>query len=360
MRRWAQRKPAGFNLAFLDIMACGLGAIILIFMLVKYQTESPATEVNAASAQLASLTDEIETIQSNNSALVAQSTALKQKLQQQTQSALQQDKARGATAQALIQLSKEIAQLEQKLAQQKQDAEQAQESSSADKPKTNEQHLLGLRVSGKRILILLDNSASMADERLVDIIKIKVSDTAAKKSAPKWRRAVAVAQWIVERIPERSEYMLITYNERADFLLDKKWLKASDANAQASVLQALQQHYPHSATNLHSALQLIKTNALAPTDIYIITDSLPTKGVQHLPTVRRLLECGVRASKKTTISGSCREALFYSVARSFSTLSATINTVLLPIEGDPDAPYAYWRWSASTTGTMVSPAGTWP
>ncbi|MEO1925140.1 MAG: VWA domain-containing protein, partial [Gammaproteobacteria bacterium] len=31
-----RKKTEGFNLAFLDIMSCGLGAIILVFMLVKH------------------------------------------------------------------------------------------------------------------------------------------------------------------------------------------------------------------------------------------------------------------------------------------------------------------------------------
>ncbi|RLA22020.1 MAG: VWA domain-containing protein, partial [Gammaproteobacteria bacterium] len=35
-----RRKTEGFNLAFLDIMSCGLGAIILVFMLVKYNAET--------------------------------------------------------------------------------------------------------------------------------------------------------------------------------------------------------------------------------------------------------------------------------------------------------------------------------
>ena len=181
MRWWSRRKPEGFNLAFLDIMACGLGAIILIFMLVKYQSENPNTEVNALRADLASIQDEIKTLESNSSTLAAQTEELKQKLQQQMQRAEQQDEETGATVQALIQLTKEIAGMEQKLAQQKQRAELAQETSPSNKQKSNEQHLLGLRVTGKRILILLDNSASMADERLLDIVKIKVVEYGGKK-----------------------------------------------------------------------------------------------------------------------------------------------------------------------------------
>ena len=42
MRR--HRKSEGFNLAFLDIMACGLGAVILVFMLVKHNASDLPVE----------------------------------------------------------------------------------------------------------------------------------------------------------------------------------------------------------------------------------------------------------------------------------------------------------------------------
>ena len=154
--------------------------------------------------------------------------------------------------------------------------------------------------------------------------------------------------------------MVINYNDQADFLLDKKWLSGSDASARSTVFQALENLYPHNATNLHSALELIKTSAVHPTDLYVITDSLPTKGLGNLSALQRFKSCGVVTSKTTTVSGKCRIALFYSAVQSFSSVSATVNTVLLPIEGDPDAPYAYWLWAATTTGMMVSPAGSWP
>lgn len=40
------RKSEGFNLAFLDIMACGLGAVVLVFMLVKHNVTEPTVEVD--------------------------------------------------------------------------------------------------------------------------------------------------------------------------------------------------------------------------------------------------------------------------------------------------------------------------
>ena len=44
MRR--RRRSEGFNLAFLDIMSCGLGAIVLVFMLVKYNVSDSNAEAN--------------------------------------------------------------------------------------------------------------------------------------------------------------------------------------------------------------------------------------------------------------------------------------------------------------------------
>lgn len=361
--RWSsQRRPAGFNLAFLDIMACGLGAIILVFMLVKYHSEEPSTESNALENELADILREIQATKSSNDALAAQLEKLKQQLQRRIKRSVRSDEEAGAAVEELIRLTKEIAGLEQKLARQKQQAEAPEPGETESvKDKTREEHLIGLRVTGRRILILLDNSASMADERLLDIVKIKASDTAAKKAAPKWRRAIAVAHWIMDRVPEDSEYMVIRYNAKADFLPDKQWRSGGDGSARAAVSQALEKLYPQEATNLHSALELIKTSSIRPTDIYVITDSLPTKGPGSLSALRRIKECGVGVGAgKTTVSGKCRLALFYAAVQSFSRSSARVNTVLLPIEGDPDAAYAYWLWAATTTGMMISPAGSWP
>ena len=45
-----------------------------------------------------------------------------------------------------------------------------------------EDYLLGLKVEGRRIAILIDRSASMTDERLIDIIRRKVRTDAEKRA----------------------------------------------------------------------------------------------------------------------------------------------------------------------------------
>jgi len=365
MNARARRRPEGFNLAFLDIMACGLGAIILIFMLVKYHAETPGVDTRQLESQLAGLRAEINATLAANREMEAQLEALKRELQDAAQRATQADARGEAAAAELIALTREVGRLEDALAQRR--AEAAAAAARASEPvddKFEQDHLIGLRVEGERILVLLDNSASMADERLVDIIKAKAAGAAAQQAGPKWRRALEIARWIIERAPARGEYLVARYNDAAAFVPDATWRAGGDEEARATVLQALAELRPHNATNLHAALQFIKRSRVRPTDIYVITDSLPTKGFESLPTVTRRRACGaltVRAANAaTTVSGECRLELFHAAIDKFADNRARINTVLLPIEGDPEAAYAYWLWSASTTGMLVSPAGSWP
>ncbi len=353
--RLPRRRGVGFNLAFLDIMSCGLGAIILIFMLVKYHTEQPDTQGHSLQAELNSIQNEIDSIEAANRSLAEKTEVLKASLREKVARTAQSNERSSAAARELIQLITEITRTEKKLARQQEDA--AQSAPTPGKAKPVQEHLIGLRVRGARIVILLDTSASMADERLVDIIKIKVSNIAAKKSAPKWRRTLAVARWIIDRVPEGSEYMVISYNSKANFLHARKWLRGGDASEIALASQALEELYPQNATNLHAALALMKKNSISPTDMYVITDSLPTQG-GGISRAAKLKACGT--GKKTTVSGSCRLALFNAATRSSTPASARVNTVLLPVEGDPEAAYAYWLWTAKSAGMMISPAGSWP
>lgn len=356
----ARRRPEGFNLAFLDIMSCGLGAIILIFMLVKYHAETPGDDTRQLESQLAGLREEVNAIASANRALESQLEALRRELQQAAQDAAQAGQAGEAAAAELIELTREIGRLEEALAKRKAAAEAAAQQTAESGDKIEQDHLIGLRVEGKRILVLLDNSASMTEERLADIIKTKVAGRSAQQAAPKWRRALAIARWIIERVAAGGEYMVVRYNDDASFVVDSTWRDGGDEQSRAAVLQALQELHPHEATDLHAALQFIKRNRINPTDIYVITDSLPTKGHEILSALQRRRACGSFTRSATTVSGECRLELFYAAIDKFADSRARVNTVLLPIEGDPDAAYAYWLWSASTTGMLVSPAATWP
>lgn len=83
-----RKQDDGFNLSFLDVMACGLGAVLMILILVKFQanTSIPKDEVEKLEKELAAqaaLSQEIEArIDSTNQAL-QQAVAADNQVQQQ-------------------------------------------------------------------------------------------------------------------------------------------------------------------------------------------------------------------------------------------------------------------------------------
>ena len=68
-----------------------------------------------------------------------------------------------------------------------------------------ENYLIGLKVEGRRIAVLIDSSASMTDEKLLNIIKRKNSSVQKKNKAPKWLRTKKTVRWLLARAPKSSQ-----------------------------------------------------------------------------------------------------------------------------------------------------------
>jgi virulence-associated protein VapD len=62
-----------------------------------------------------------------------------------------------------------------------------------------ETYLLGLKVEGQKIALLVDSSASMTNEKLIDIIKTKNSSNKNKQQAKKWLRTKKVVEWLRQK-----------------------------------------------------------------------------------------------------------------------------------------------------------------
>ena len=78
----------------------------------------------------------------------------------------------------------------------------------------------------------------------------------------------------------------------------------------------------------------------------MITDGLPTQGASA-PLIRK------------TIDGDDRLKLF---ERAFAKYprSVPFNAILMPMEGDPGAPSAFWVAARATGGSFMSPSKDWP
>ncbi len=357
-----RRRQPGTPMAFLDVMACGLGAVVLLFLIVKYNTEAV---VSVAADSIAAEAETLAALHREADILSAQIQAAEQRLRDRK---AKQDREAAAQAERMA----EDAQARVDLARIRREIREAQRKNEVltaeikallplraadpieDSRLGEEDYLLGLKVEGRRIAILVDRSASMTDERLLDIIKRKIRSDSEKRKGPKWQRTVRTLRWLIQRVPAASEFAVITFNDKATPLDAKAWRKGRDQAAVADVFREIDRLVPTGATNLEAGLQELANLVPAATDIYLVTDGLPTKSISS----PRRLGCSRNAS--TTVSGECRMALFLSSQRHSALAGRKIHVILLPLEGDPEAPGAYWRWTSRMGGLLLTPANNWP
>lgn len=357
MSFYKKRREEGFNLAFLDVMACGLGAVILILILVKFSanTDIPVEELNRLKQELAATTDIASQLQDSVDTKAAQNAAQTATLEE-VQRRLQALKIKQASVtQALKDELAVIAELETAIA--------AAGPLVADDPieisgAGEETYLVGLKVEGRRIGILLDMSASMTDDALIDVIKNKIGSDTQKQSAPKWQRTLRILNWLLARLPENAELTVVAFND-SSLVLGKSinsQRNREDINQIARQAAAL---VPNEGTNLQQGLQTIASTMTNISNLYIITDGLPTY-VNPNSGFNENRSCRPIQGKQATITGECRANAFAHTMRANPISGVTTNIILLPLEGDPMAPGFYWSWADRTRGTFIAPAGTWP
>jgi hypothetical protein len=209
--------------------------------------------------------------------------------------------------------------------------------------------MTGLKLGGERVLILVDASASMMDETVVNVIRLRNMSETRRRAAEKWRRTVNTLDWLTSQIPQKSQFQVYAFNTSAHALVpgsDGKWLSANDATALNGALTEMRKLVPKDGTSLENAFAVVTTLNPRPDNIIVITDGLPTQGATP-PAIRK------------TVDGEQRLKLF---ERSLSKLPSGIpvNVILMPMEGDPMAPSAYWALTRKTHGSFLSPAKDWP
>ena len=353
MPPFRRRRAEGFNLTFLDVMACGLGAVILLFLIVRHNTDTGAPEDRR-------LRSELRTLHERESALEARVGEARRQGAELARTAGAREKEHVAMRSALDSLRREAERLlgrNEALEASVEEAGAAQSSDVVEDPSAGEeQYLLGLRVEGERIAILLDRSASMTDEKLIDVVKRKVLADAEKQKGPKWLRTRRTVRWLLNRLPEGSEAAVVAFNENAAFLGGGGWRDGRDRAAISDLFLALDTLVPTGATNLQAGLDALARLEPPPTDVYLVTDGLPTRS-EYKGSL--LSGCSHRSRR---VSGECRKVLLDRTLRESARHagSGKVNVILLPLEGDPEAAAGYWAWSSKTGGLLMTPAAGWP
>lgn len=325
-------------------MSCGLGAVILLFVLLDFNrpsddvvTPEPIAVVNEEQANKKLQQRKIQLIKASEreSAQIAKLVA--------------------AISDVMIDSSQKTIVLEKK--------------SNIPEPKSRKENLLnkpasgeliGLSVKGKRILVAFDTSASMSNEKLIDII-MGLSDASGRRlaSGKKWLQAKRTLLWAITNAPKDSQIQVIGYSNEVN-PLTSGWMSQKDALAEVRL--RLKTLAPDGGTSLGKMLEYVEDKSIAANSIYIITDGLPTIAGDKSSGLKGFKECFKLGGRKNSyVDGKCREALYIGAVTRFQKKSrATVNAILLPLEGDPRAAPLYWKWATSTRGMLFSPARGWP
>jgi hypothetical protein len=362
----ARRKLEVFSLSFLDVIACGFGAVVLFYTILSAQAGVQRQQRNdTLQSEVNRLEEEVlegyknlvvlrNSLESTDEAVPAEGLA--SRIVEETERIRQQ----------LAEAEKETLSKREAIERLKQDLKALDEGNrrleagtpSPGQPGTrikgfvgsgDRQYLTGLKLGGERVLILVDVSASMMDETVVNVIRLRNMPEARRMAAAKWRRAVATLDWLTSQIPAKSKFQVYGYNTQARPLVADsagKWLNGDDARALSDALAALRRTVPQDGTSLENALAVIGTLSPRPDNVILVTDGLPTQGASP-PLVKK------------TVDGEDRLKLFEkALARLPSGIP--VNVILLPMEGDPMAPSAYWTLARRTRGSFLSPARDWP
>ena len=102
---------------------------------------------------------------------------------------------------------------------------------------------------------------------------------------------------------------------------------------------------PQNGTNMSQVFSTAMNMTPRPDNIYLVTDGLPT--------------IGEKENDSGTVTGIERYRLFWQAVDKILP-GIPVNTLLLPLEGDPYAAGSFWGLALSTRGSMIAPAQGWP
>ena len=363
-RKAARRKVNPLSLSFLDVMFCGFGAVILIFLILDHaSTVSDVETTPDLQAEINLLEEEvlegqlglvrIRNTLSDTDFEVVEAQGLARQIQEQLDTFLQElaalENNSPATVEDVAKLRADVEQLEEDLLRLQASAfEQEGNSVRQFIGDGQRQYLSGLYLGGQRIMIAVDSSASMLDDTLANIIRTNLRSSTAKRDAPKWQRVVKIVDWITTQLPVVSRYQIYSFNEQVESALpgsEGTWLEVADRDQLNEVVEQVLDVVPEGGTNYERLFREIANMTPPPDNIFLITDGLPT--------------VDDRGSSDRLITPRDRLEL-YEDALGELLQGVPVNIVLMPLEGDPSAAAAFWELAQLTRGSMISPSKDWP
>jgi hypothetical protein len=353
-------------MAFLDCMSCGFGAVILFFMIINSNSDVTNNEQTKA---LQAETDklEIEVLEGRKNLALARTSI--QKLETEEKEAADQisiikaliaelqaelakyDNDTLAKIEAIEKLQSDIKSLEdevKRLLALKKEEEATGQRARAFKGEGDRQYLTGLKLGGERTLILVDRSASMLHETIVNIIRRKNLPESEQLLSRKWRQVVASVDWLTSQFRPESEYQIYMFNNVAVPVIkgtDGLWLKAEDGDQLDDAVRTLRRTVPKNGTNMYSAFQIIRDMEPRPDNVILLVYSMPTMDA---------------ATSTKSVIGPGERLNLFTAATQLIPSGIPINIMLYPMEGDARAAVSLWALALKSRGSFISVSHDWP
>jgi len=356
-----KRRFSTFSLSFLDIMSCGFGAVALIFLIIKHDIDTKIEVENEYLLAEVMLLEE-EVLEGEEGLVLARNTlstvddrlaeaqGLARRIVEDINAVQGKIIEVGESAEdtSLNKLKEDLEKLEEEKRRLIVERDQLGESALGYKGDGDRQYLTGLKLGGARILILLDASASMLDDKIVNVIRRRNMSDNVKRASKKWQRALRTVEWLSAQFSEESRYQIYTFNTSVQAVVpntEGTWLQISEEDDIQNAVSAMRKTVPQGGTSLERAFRSIQDFPTLPDNIILITDGLPTQSLSH--------------PKGNTVTGAQRSR-FFSQAIQEIPRGIPVNIILAPMEGDPLAAASFWQLAAATQGSFMSPSKDWP
>jgi len=367
MARPRRRSVEIFSLSFLDCICCGFGAVILFYTIISAQSSITRTrnnddltaqvnkleeEVLIGTRNLVVLRNTLEKTTSETASAASRATNLLTELKVQRLEMSAYDATSLARRERIEKLKADIQSLEEgtrRLEGGSTDTGPAGQDLKAFRNTGGDRrYITGIKMRGKRVLILLDRSASMLHQDLVNVILLRNSDDAKKRAASKWRRAIDTTNWIVTQLPAGAQFQIYGFNTKTESVLASsggRWMDANDPLLRSRSIEALNAVVPQDGTSLINAFAAVKAMTPLPDQVILITDGLPTQGKSA--GLRKYIDAGARARLFDDAVGELPDKV-------------PVDIVLMPMRGDLPAAHRFWQLARFTKGILLMPSKDWP
>ena len=198
----ARRQTTTFSMSFLDVISCGFGAVVLFYTIISAQAGlyriKENSDLNADAKRLeqevldgykhlAELRNALDSTEDRKIRAAGLSREMQDKLKATEEELARFEHDTLARREALERLKADLKSLEESTRRLK---AAAPVDSGSRTPVLDRQQLVTLRVEGRHVLVLVDASASMLDETVVNVIRLRNMPPERRIASAKWQQAV--------------------------------------------------------------------------------------------------------------------------------------------------------------------------